>query len=66
VGLARRIVQQAGAARERGVAPESVEGARVLDRVLGGDPDTRSRAELLGQLEIVTDPRGSGTGGWWA
>jgi DNA-binding transcriptional MerR regulator len=58
VGLARRIVQQAGAARERGVAPESVEGARVLDRILGGDPDARSRAELLGQLEIVTDPRG--------
>jgi hypothetical protein len=58
VGLARRIVQQAGAARERGVAPESVEGAQVLGQILGGDPDARRRAELLQRLEIVTDPRG--------
>jgi DNA-binding transcriptional MerR regulator len=58
VGLARHIVQQAGAARERGVAPESVEGAQVLDHILGGDPDAHRRAELLRELEIVTDPRG--------
>jgi DNA-binding transcriptional MerR regulator len=58
VGLARRIVQHAGAAREAGVAPEGAEGAEVLDRILGGSPDTRRRAELLRQLELVTDPRG--------
>jgi len=51
-------VEHAGAARERGVAPESAEGAEVLDRVLGGGPDARRLAELLAPLEVVTDPRG--------
>jgi DNA-binding transcriptional MerR regulator len=61
VRLARRVVTEAGAAQARGVAPDSPEAAQVLDRVLGGDKQDASQAELLdllAQLEIVTDPRG--------
>ena len=61
VRLARRVVTEAAAAQARGVAPDSPEGAQVLDRVLGGDPQDPGQAELLGllvRLEIVTDPRG--------
>jgi DNA-binding transcriptional MerR regulator len=58
VGLARRIVQEAGAARERGVAPDGAEGAEILDRILGGASDARRRAELLeslAPLEVVVE-----------
>jgi DNA-binding transcriptional MerR regulator len=58
VSFARRVVEHAGAARERGVAPESAEGAEVLERILGSTPEARRRAELLARLEILTDPRG--------
>ncbi len=57
VGFARRVVQHAGPAHQRGVAPESAEGAEVLERILGPTTDARKRAELLEQLEIITDAR---------
>jgi DNA-binding transcriptional MerR regulator len=57
VNFARRVVEHAGPAREWGIAPESAEGAEVLDRILGGAPDARRRAELLAQLEVITDSR---------
>jgi DNA-binding transcriptional MerR regulator len=55
--FAGRVLEHAGAARERGVAPESAEGARVLGRVLAGTPDDRRRPGLLAQLEAGTDAR---------
>jgi DNA-binding transcriptional MerR regulator len=57
VGFAKRVVDYAGAALERGVAPESAEGAEVLARVLGDAAQARRRAVLLEELEIITDAR---------
>jgi hypothetical protein len=39
------------------VAPDSAEGAAVLDRILVGTPDDRRRPELLARLETGTDAR---------
>jgi DNA-binding transcriptional MerR regulator len=58
VAFAWRVLEHAGAARERGVAPASAEGAEVLDRILGGIREAQRRAALLARLEILTDPRG--------
>jgi DNA-binding transcriptional MerR regulator len=58
--LARRVVQDGGAAGARGVAPDSPEAAALLDDLLGA-PGDGGRAELLGLLEpmeTVTEPRG--------
>jgi DNA-binding transcriptional MerR regulator len=57
VSFARRVVEYAGAARERGVTPESAEGKEILDRILGRALDPYRRAELREQLEIIADPR---------
>jgi DNA-binding transcriptional MerR regulator len=62
VGLARRIVREAGAASDRGVAPGSGEAAEVLDRILGGEVDGHLRGELARRLEVAADPRG---GRYW-
>jgi DNA-binding transcriptional MerR regulator len=52
-----RVTEQAGDALQRGVAPESAEGARILDRILGNTPDRQGRQELVRHLEAFTDPR---------
>jgi DNA-binding transcriptional MerR regulator len=57
VDFVRRVVEHAGAARERGVAPESAQGAAVLDRILAGTPNDQRRPELLAQLEAGIDAR---------
>jgi len=57
VDFVRRVVEHAGAARERGVAPQSAEGAAVLDRILAGTPNDQRRPELLAQLEAGIDAR---------
>jgi DNA-binding transcriptional MerR regulator len=58
--LARAVLatEEAGAAREHGVAPDGAEGAEILDRILGGASDARRRAELLeslAPLEVVVE-----------
>jgi DNA-binding transcriptional MerR regulator len=55
--FAGRVVEHAGAARDRGVAPESAEGAEVLDRILVGPRGDQRRPDLLAQLEAGTDAR---------
>jgi hypothetical protein len=50
-------MEHAGAARERGVPPESAEGAEVLNRILAGTPGGQHRPDLLAQLETGTDVR---------
>jgi DNA-binding transcriptional MerR regulator len=57
VDFVRRVVEHAGAARERGVAPQSAQGAAVLDRILAGTPNDQRRPELLAQLEAGIDAR---------
>jgi DNA-binding transcriptional MerR regulator len=51
------VVEHAGAARDRGVTPESAEGAEVLDRILVSPRGDQRRADLLAQLEAGTDAR---------
>jgi DNA-binding transcriptional MerR regulator len=52
-----RVSEHAGAALERGVAPDSAEGAEVLRRILGADPGRARREELLRHLQAYTDAR---------
>jgi hypothetical protein len=52
-----RVLEQAGPAAEHGVAPESEEGAAVLDRILAGTPGDQRRPQLREQLEAGTDAR---------
>jgi DNA-binding transcriptional MerR regulator len=49
--------EEAEAARQRGVAPDSAEAAQIVARILAGTPARTRRAELLAQLEEVNDPR---------
>ncbi len=55
--LAKRMLR--AAADAGGVAPESAEGAEVLDRLLDGGPSRAELLELLAPLEAVTEPRGA-------
>ena len=48
---------EAEAAGQREVPPESAEAARIMARILAGPPGDQRRAELLAQLEAATDPR---------
>jgi len=59
--LPKRVLLAAAAADARGVAPESAEGAEVLERVLDGasGPGRTELLELLAPLETVTEPRGA-------
>ncbi|HEX4090811.1 MAG TPA: MerR family transcriptional regulator [Trebonia sp.] len=52
-----RTQDEAEAARQRGVPPESAEAAQIVERVLASAPAGLRRAELLAQLEAATDPR---------
>jgi DNA-binding transcriptional MerR regulator len=52
-----RDLEHAGPAAEHGVAPESEEGAAVLDRILAGTPGDQRRPQLREQLEAGTDAR---------
>jgi hypothetical protein len=52
-----RVLEHAGPAAEHGVAPESEEGAAVLDRILAGTPGDQRRPQLREQLEAGTDAR---------
>src|SRR5262245_40019814 len=45
-----RVVEHAGDALQRGVAPESAAGAEILDRILGDTPNRQHRQELLRHL----------------
>jgi len=49
--------ENAAAAMLRGVSPDSGEAALVVDRILAPTVGSQHRAELLAQLEIITDPR---------
>jgi DNA-binding transcriptional MerR regulator len=55
VSFARRVNELAGAALSAGIAPESPEGADVLDRLLAGAPGAYQRVKLLERLEIITE-----------
>jgi DNA-binding transcriptional MerR regulator len=57
VGFVGRVTEHAGAALERGVAPESAEGAEVLRRILGDAPGEQRLPETLAHLETFTDAR---------
>ena len=52
-----RVLEHAGPAAGQGVAPESDEGAAVLDRILAGTPGDQRRPQLREQLEAGTDAR---------
>ena len=52
-----RAQDEAEAARQRGVPPDSAEAARIVARILAGAPGGQCRAELLALLEAGTDPR---------
>jgi DNA-binding transcriptional MerR regulator len=52
-----RAQDEAEAARQRGVPPDSAEAGRIVARILAGTPGGQRRAELLAQLEAATDPR---------
>lgn len=52
-----RAQDEAEAARQRGVPPDSAEAARIVEHILAGAPGGLRRAELLAQLEAATDPR---------
>lgn len=52
-----RVLEHAGQAAGHGVAPESDEGAAVLDRILAGTPGDQRRAGLREHLEAGTDAR---------
>lgn len=52
-----RAQDEAEAACQRGVPPESAEAARIVAQILAGTPGGQRRAELLAQLEAATDPR---------
>src|SRR4029453_18210450 len=61
MALVSRVTEHAGTALEGGGAPESAEGAAVLERilVLAGAGEEGRRAELLERLEAGTDARGA-------
>jgi DNA-binding transcriptional MerR regulator len=52
-----RAQDEAEAACQRGVPPESAEAARIVARILAGTPGAQGQAELLALLEAGTDPR---------
>ena len=52
-----RVLEHAGPAAGQGLAPESDEGAAVLDRILAGTPGDQRRPQLREQLEAGTDAR---------
>lgn len=52
-----RAQEEAEAARNQGVPPDSAEAAQVINRILAGTAGSQDRAELLAQLEAFTDPR---------
>ena len=52
-----RAQDEAEAASQRTVPPDSAEAAQIVERILAGAPASLSRAELLAQLEAATDPR---------
>ena len=52
-----RVAEHAGGAAERGIAPESPEGAAVLERIVGDTPAIEARQSLLDHLEAFTDVR---------
>jgi DNA-binding transcriptional MerR regulator len=52
-----RAQEEAEAARNRGVPPDSAAAAQVINRILAGTAGSQDRAELLAQLEAFTDPR---------
>jgi DNA-binding transcriptional MerR regulator len=52
-----RAQEEAEAARQRGVPPDSAEAARIVAQILDGTPGAQRRPELLAQLEAGTDPR---------
>jgi DNA-binding transcriptional MerR regulator len=54
---AERAQEEAEAARQRGVPPDSAEAARIVAQILDGTPGAQRRPELLAQLEAGTDPR---------
>jgi DNA-binding transcriptional MerR regulator len=54
---AERAQDEAEAARQRGVPPDSAEAARIVAQILDGTPGAQRRPELLAQLEAGTDPR---------
>ncbi|GAA4231672.1 DNA-binding transcriptional MerR regulator [Streptosporangium album] len=53
--FAKKVALLAGAARERGVAPESAEAAEVLDELLGTAAGAPRRAEVLERIEAGLD-----------
>jgi DNA-binding transcriptional MerR regulator len=58
VGLdAGAVLPHVGRALADGIAPDSIEGRAVLDRVLPPDFSPAQQARLIGQLEMFTDAR---------
>jgi hypothetical protein len=55
--LVAAITQHAGAATQRGVAPESAEAAEVLRRILGDTQDAQRIDQVLRHAEAFTDVR---------
>ncbi|AWS45129.1 MerR family transcriptional regulator [Streptosporangium sp. 'caverna'] len=53
--FAKKVALLVGAARERGVAPESAEAAGVLDELLGTNAGAPRRAEVLERVEAGLD-----------
>lgn len=51
------VLEHAGGALARGVAPESAEGRAALDRVVAADTPPEVRARILEQLETFADAR---------
>lgn len=49
--------ENAGAAALRGVLPDSGGAAQVVDRILAPTAGSQHRAELLAQLEVISNPR---------
>ncbi|MET8142931.1 hypothetical protein ABZU32_21715 [Sphaerisporangium sp. NPDC005288] len=54
---AQTVIEHAGAAVAAGVAPESPEGQRVLDRIVAPETPAAERAALADRLETFTDRR---------
>jgi DNA-binding transcriptional MerR regulator len=56
-GLLGRAQENAEAALEQDIAPDSAEAARIVDVILADTAAGQHRAELLAQLEDIIDPR---------
>ncbi|WP_079319262.1 MerR family transcriptional regulator [Microbispora sp. GKU 823] len=51
------VLDEAGRALDQGIAPESAEGERIVDRLVGPDVPAAERARLADMLERFTDRR---------